>query len=695
MSPDFSEITPLGYTNFRHKRELFGIKPDDRRRHVYVIGKTGMGKTTLLENMVIADLRAGRGVAVVDPHGEFAEDILNYVPSNRVHDVVYFNPADYEFPIAFNVVEQVPPERRHLIASGLVGVFKKIWADSWGPRLEYILRNTILSLLEYPGATLLDIMRMLGVDKEFRNRVVQSINDPVLKSFWVDEFAKFNQQFQVEAVSPIQNKVGQFLTAPLIRNIVGQRHSAINIREIMDNKQILILNLSKGRIGEDNSALLGAMMITKIQLAAMERVDILEYERQDFYLYVDEFQNFATDSFANILSEARKYRLNLTLAHQYIEQLDKERSTKVVRDAVFGNVGTIISFRVGADDAEFLEREFEPCFTANDLVNLAKYNAYLKLMIDGLASEPFSAETMPTLPLEEPSNRDLIINYSRQRCATSRQEVEEYISQAYGGLEVPESKPPASVISSNAVNSPSSQSSSMKNSKESNSVRSSSGATPVNVPPRTKYFATCWKCGETISVPFKPDGKRPVFCKDCFKKARALKEAGRIAAVSAYVGYDEKAKTRSQERPPSGFAVLKELVDSRAQTKAPSPPVVTHKVTQPVERPNASEEAKKMQADKRGELKSLLSDTLREIGRDKPESDTQEMTENAKKKSADTAEVKPKPQMSKASASKKAAASLKDKEKKKQVSVKKSAVSSKKGKVLKPGSIVRPKALKR
>ena len=356
-----NKINFFAKTNFRDSEKTFGIKIDDRRRHVYVIGKTGMGKTNLVQNMAIQDIQNGEGVAIIDPHGEFAEECLKAVPAERINDVIYFNPADTEFPIAMNVMEQVDSEYRPLIASGLVGVFKKIWADSWGPRLEYLLRNAILALLEHPGATLLGVTRIL-IDKKYREEVLETVTDPVIKSFWSEEFAKYNQNFAVEAIAPIQNKVGQFLSSALIRNIVGQEKSSFSMRDIMDGQKIIIMNLSKGRIGEDNSALLGAMMITKIQLSAMERVNMPEEDRKDFYLYVDEFQNFATESFANILSEARKYRLSLILAHQYIAQLEE-----TVRDAVMGNVGTMLTFRVGAADAEYLEKEFDPIFYANDL----------------------------------------------------------------------------------------------------------------------------------------------------------------------------------------------------------------------------------------------------------------------------------------------------------------------------------------
>ena len=347
-----------------------------------------------------------KGIAIVDPHGEFAEKMLDFVPEERLDDVIYFDPSDMEYPIAFNPMEQVGTEYRHLVASGLMGVFKKIWADAWSARMQYILNNTLLALLENPGATLLGILRMFS-NQNYRKQIVDNLRDPVIKAFWQDEFSKYSQRFETEALAAIQNKVGQFVSNPLVRNILGQPHSSLNMRDIMDSGKIFICNLSKGKIGEDNSALLGAMIITRMQLAAMSRVDLPEVKRRDFFLYVDEFQNFATESFANIFSEARKYRLSLVLAHQYIGQLRTGDST-MVRDAVFGNVGTIIAFRVGAEDAEFLEKEFMPEFLQNDLVNLSKANIYIKLMIDGVASRPFSAETMPPqkIPLDIVSRRD-------------------------------------------------------------------------------------------------------------------------------------------------------------------------------------------------------------------------------------------------------------------------------------------------
>ena len=420
------DVLFLGKTNFRNQERKFGIKLADRRQHMYVVGKSGTGKTTLLVNMIVADIQAGRGVCLIDPHGEAAEELLHFVPEERIDDVIYFNPADVQYPIPFNPLERVDFEMRHLIASGLMSVFKKIWPDAWSARMEYILNNTRLALLEYPNSTLLGIMKMFS-DKEYRKKIVENLQDPVVRSFWVDEFAKYTQRLETEAVAAIQNKVGQFVANPLIRNIIGQAYSSFDVRKIMDEGKILIVNLSKGKMGEDNSALLGAMIITKLQLAAMSRVDIPMAQRKDFFLYVDEFQNFATESFANILSEARKYRLGLILAHQYIDQLEEE-----VESAIFGNVGTTIVFRVGADDAEFLEKEFFEKFSANDFVNLANTHIYIKLMIDGVSSNPFSAQTLPPPPLPSPSPFDTILQTSRERYALSRDKVELTIREGYG-----------------------------------------------------------------------------------------------------------------------------------------------------------------------------------------------------------------------------------------------------------------------
>ncbi len=420
-----NDLTVFASTNYRHMAHNFGIKLNDRRYHTYAIGKTGTGKSTMLENMIIDDIREGRGVAVVDPHGDLIKKVINFVPEERIKDVVIFSPADRLYPVGFNILENVDPELKNIVASGVVGIFKKIFGESWGPRLEYILRNTILALLDYPNATMLGITKIL-VDQDFRNRVVEKIQDPVIKDFFVNEFEKYDPKFRTEAISPIQNKVGQFLSSTTIRNIVGQPKSTVNIEEIMNTGKILFLDLSIGEIGEDASALLGAMMITKIQLAAMRRAAVTMEERKDFYLYVDEFQNFATDSFAVILSEARKYRLNLIITHQYIAQVPE-----TVMNAVFGNVGTLISFRVGAPDASSLKQEFAPIFEEVDLVNLDNYNIYVKMSIDGVTCPAFSAKTL--VPHDNPNNnRDIIYQHSRDTYSRRREYVEQKLAEISG-----------------------------------------------------------------------------------------------------------------------------------------------------------------------------------------------------------------------------------------------------------------------
>lgn len=506
---DAKDLTVFAETNYREQCRLFGIKRDDRRRHMYIVGKTGMGKSTLLEHLIYSDIQKGEAVAVMDPHGDLAETVLSFVPPHRINDVIYFDPSDTNYPIAFNILEASSDDTKHLVASGLVSVFKKIWADSWGPRLEYVLRNTILALLDYPGSTLLGTLRML-VDKTYRNRVVEKIKDPVVRSFWIDEYAKYPDKFATEAIAPIQNKVGQFLSNSLIRNVVGQVKSSINIREVMDNNKILIMNLSKGKIGEDTSALLGAMMITQIQLAAMSRVDIPESERKDFYLYVDEFQNFATESFAGILSEARKYHLNLIVAHQYIEQLSEE-----VAAAIFGNVGTIITFRVGSTDAEVLVKEFSPYFTEEDLVNLAKWKIYLKLMIDGVASQPFSANTLTPVKGDR-SVIDKILKVSRERYAAKKEDIEEKISRWASGLEE-ESKLQHKLASQQPPKSPQARRNASANGLNALNSDNKKKDKPKAVTGDLPYTAVCDRCGAEVRLSFKPDGVRPVYCKDCLK----------------------------------------------------------------------------------------------------------------------------------------------------------------------------------
>lgn len=478
------KTTFLARTNFRGADKVFGVKVKDRRQHMYVVGKTGTGKTALLKNMALQDIHAGRGIGIIDPHGEFVEEVIAQIPPERIKDVVYFNPVDSEYPIGFNVLEVPDSKYKHLVVSDLLGIFTKIWANVWSARMEYILQNCILALLDTPGTTLLGIPRLL-VDKDYREKIVAKVQDPVVRSFWVHEYETWRDQFRNEAIVPIQNKVGQFLNTSFIRNIVGQPKSTMNIPDLMNASKILLVNVSKGRIGEDNSQLLGAMIITKIQLAAMERVRVPEEERKDFYLYVDEFQNFATDSFASILSEARKYRLDLIIAHQYVGQLVTDTSTKV-KDAVFGNVGTMIVFRVGAEDAEMMEKEFEPEFMPQDLVNLPNHHIYLKLMVDGVTSRPFSAVTLAPLNFaEDPMMKEKILLSSRAIYGRNRAEVEQQIAR-WSGL-----------------------------------VADETGALSLQQDEGKTFETICWNCGKPATVPFKPDGKRPVYCLDCMRKIEA------------------------------------------------------------------------------------------------------------------------------------------------------------------------------
>ncbi|HEY5383401.1 MAG TPA: type IV secretion system DNA-binding domain-containing protein [Candidatus Paceibacterota bacterium] len=426
MQEDPNKITYFATTNSRGEEVPFGIKKKDRGKHMYIIGKTGMGKSTLLENLAIQDIRNGEAVAFIDPHGQTAERLLEYIPEHRKKDVVYFAPFDMEHPIGFNVMEDVGYDKRHLVVSGLITAFKKIWVDAFSARMEYILSNTLLALLEYPGATMLDVNRML-VNKTYRAKVVDNVKDPIVKDFWNGEFASYSDRYTQEATPAIQNKVGQFTSNPLIRNIIGQAKSSFDLREMMDNKKILIINLSKGRVGEVNAQLLGSMLVTKIYLAAMSRADISATTLANlpqFYFYVDEFQNFANESFADILSEARKYKLNLIIAHQYIEQMEEE-----VRDAVFGNVGTTVAFRVGPFDAEVLETIFQPVFMATDLVNLGFAQIYLTLMIDGVGSPPFSASTLPPFDPPPQSFVNEVIANSRAQFGVPRAEVERVIQE--------------------------------------------------------------------------------------------------------------------------------------------------------------------------------------------------------------------------------------------------------------------------
>lgn len=526
------DVVYFAKTNFRNQLRKFGIKTDDRRRHVYVVGKTGMGKTTLLENMILSDIYAGHGCCYVDPHGDTVDKLIDHIPSWRINDVVYFNPSDVEHPIGFNILEAVDPGMKHLVASALMSVFKKIWENVWSARMEYILNNTILALLDTPGSTLLGVNRMLS-DKDYRLEIIKNVKDPIVKQFWVTEFAAYDAKFATEAVAPIQNKIGQFLSSSIIRNIVAQAKSSINIREMMDNQKIFIINLSKGRIGEDAMRLLGGMLITKMQVAAMERVNMLEEDRADFYLYVDEFQNFAVESFASILSEARKYRLNLIMAHQYITQLSEE-----VRDAVFGNVGTMITFRVGSPDAVFMENEFMPRFTPEDIINLPKAGIYLKLMIDGVASQPFSATTLPPIA-QRTQSIERVVAQSRERYAGNRQMIEERVSVWSGfGEELDVEKAVAEVIQAK------------KDAKKA----------------RFSHEYTCTRCAKSFLLPVELDRNRPIYCEVC----KPLIDAERKK---------QKDQAGQKHKISDGEVIVKPVVGSTslaALNNPSTPPVDTH-----------------------------------------------------------------------------------------------------------------------
>jgi hypothetical protein len=406
------DVNLFGKTELKNSQAIFGIKREDRRRHMYAIGKSGTGKSTLLANMIINDLKHDEGIAVIDPHGDLIDTIMDYIPKHRINDVIYLDPADPVAVVKINLFEGGSEVHRELIASGIVAIFQKMYANSWGPRLEYILRNTLLTLLSRE-AKLEDVLKMLTNEK-YRERVVAELQDEVLKNFWEKEFNPMQERLRTEAISPILNKVGQFVTSPIIRDVVNVQHSSINIEEIMDQGKILLINVSQGKLGEDNAALLGAMLITKIQLAAMNRVYKAEADRKDFYLYIDEFQNFATTSFIKILSEARKYRLNLILANQYMDQIPPE-----VKSAIFGNAGTIASFILGAADAAQLQQEYGNMYTQDDLVSLSRYQIITKLMIDGTVSRPFPATTLP-LAASKNQNREKVLRASREQYAKKK-----------------------------------------------------------------------------------------------------------------------------------------------------------------------------------------------------------------------------------------------------------------------------------
>jgi hypothetical protein len=418
----YDDFTNIGIRHVWGGEQPFGLSRADRRQHVYTIGQTGTGKSTLLRNLILQDIEAGRGCGLIDPHGDLAEEILDFIPPSRIDHVVYFNPADREFPIGFNLLQQVPKDERHVVASGIVSAFKHIWRDSWGPRMEYILSAAVSALMDVENASILGVARLL-VDEAYREWVVKQVTDPVVRNFWQKEFAAYDRRFRTEVIAPVQNKVGQLVMSPPIRNIVGQIRSKISPRFMMDRERIFIANLSKGRLGAETANLLGAFLVTEFQLAAMSRADIPEASRRDFFLYIDEFQNFSTDSFASALSEARKYRLCLTLSHQYIDQLRDE-----VRQAVFGNVANVVSFRVGEADAQILEREIGGGYSARHLGELANFHVCVKLQRDGERVQPFTGQTVID-DFKRYGRRETILRRSREKYATRLTIIEDKIKR--------------------------------------------------------------------------------------------------------------------------------------------------------------------------------------------------------------------------------------------------------------------------
>lgn len=421
-----SEAITIGKREVWGGTQPFGLSTEDRRRHCYVVGKTGSGKSTLLKNLIAQDIDAGRGVGLIDPHGDLAEEILNLIPKSRTKDVVYFNPADLAFPIGLNLLTGSTVDTRPLIASGIVSCFKHIWGDSWGPRLEYLLYASVVTLAAVPSETLLGIPRLL-TNAGYRRKILKGVTDPVLAAFW-QEFEQYDKRFRSDIIAPVQNKIGAILMAPALRNIVGQIRSTIDLSFVMDRGRIFIANLSKGKLGEDKAGLLGALLVTQFQLAALKRADIPEKERRDFSLYIDEFQSIGTDVFCSILSEARKYRLNLTLGNQFTAQL-----RPAVRDAIFGNVGSIISFRTGVDDAEILAREFGSGYVPASFSGLSNYEVIAKLLRSGEALEPFRGRTLPSPLHADVSRLPTLIRASRERFSRAREQVESKIRRWFDG----------------------------------------------------------------------------------------------------------------------------------------------------------------------------------------------------------------------------------------------------------------------
>lgn len=430
--PVFGKVDPaeasfIGRTNYvaalEEKKFIFGIKRVDRRRHLYIIGKSGVGKTKLLELMLRQDVTYGHGLCLIDPHGDVIDAMLDYIPKERIEDVCIIDPSDIDYPASFNPLANVDPMFKFQLTQGLIEVLQKQFGANWTPRLEHVFRFTCLALLDYPYATMRGMISML-TDRNYRQKVVEYITDDMVKRFFAIEFADWSEKFDTDAIIPLVNKLGQFLSDPLLRNIFGQKQNKIDISKLMNDQKIIFINLSKGRIGEENSSFFGSMFLTKIKQAGMERASMAEKDRKDFYIYVDEFQNVVTQTFENILSEARKYALNLTMAHQYVGQINAK-----IYQAVLGNTGSIISFRVGGEDAVKLKPEFEPLFGVKDMINLAVAEFYIKMTIDGESYDPFSAETLKVLPPNHPSYRDEIIAASRKKYSISKDDAQKLIQE--------------------------------------------------------------------------------------------------------------------------------------------------------------------------------------------------------------------------------------------------------------------------
>lgn len=586
---DPDKITFFAKTDARGQGVSFGIKAKDRQRHMYVVGKTGMGKSTLLENMAAQDIQNGEGLAFIDPHGSAAETLLEYIPEHRVKDVVYFAPFDLDNPVSFNVMEDVGPDKRHLVVSGLMSTFKKIWVDAWSARMEYILTNALLVLIEYPDTTLLSVNRLFS-DKAYRKKVVEYCKDPAVKSFWVDEFAGYTDRFAAEALPAIQNKIGQFTGNPLIRNIIGQPNSSFDIRKLMDEKKILIMNLSKGLIGETNANLLGSMLTTRIYLAAMSRAELPVEQMKtmpNFYFYVDEFQSFANATFADILSEARKYHLNLIIAHQYIEQMDED-----VRNAVFGNVGTTVSFRVGPFDAEVLETVYAPRFEAVDLVNLGFAQIYLTLMIDGIGSQPFSAQTLPPITQPQISCRSMVLDSSRKIYASKREDVEKIVAELHTPQTQPQNNSPKKPYEKNG-----------------NAGRSQNNFTKNNGNGDKRPYANKPVNKQSDYSPQKPTiEKTPDDLRNILSKMKEANSGGKVE--------DENKLRQHKEKQKTDFKPKLKPQEKNFNSK-PKPKFEENKITNTPDKPQ--------------DLKKALADALKKVGSPVQEKSTQTQKPTVKK----------------------------------------------------------------